>query len=56
MRIDDILNNHERNYILPFLWLHNESSEVIVRNIQAIAYAGIKALCIESRPHPDFIQ
>lgn len=55
MRIDDVLNNHESNYILPFLWLHNEGTEVITDNIRAIADAGIKAFCIESRPHPDFV-
>lgn len=42
------------NYILPFLWMKGESKEVIAREIEKIAECGIGAVCVESRPHPDF--
>ena len=40
--------------IFPFLWLHGESEEQIVREIEAIRGANLSAFCVESRPHPDF--
>lgn len=45
----------EKNYILPFLWMKGESHEVIREEIEKIEECGIKAICIESRPHPDFM-
>ena len=43
------------NYILPFLWMKGESKEVIAKEIEKIDECGIKAICLESRPHPDFM-
>ncbi len=43
------------NYILPFLWMKGESEEVIREEIAKIDECGIKAICLESRPHPDFM-
>ena len=40
--------------IFPFLWLHGENEEQIVREIDAIRGANLSAFCVESRPHPDF--
>lgn len=45
----------EKNYILPFLWMKGESQEVIREEIEKIDECGIKAICLESRPHPDFM-
>jgi len=45
----------ENNYILPFLWMKGESQEVIREEIEKIDECGIKAICLESRPHPDFM-
>lgn len=44
----------KQNYILPFLWMKGESREVIAEEIDKIAECGIGAVCVESRPHPDF--
>ncbi len=44
----------EGERILPFLWLHGEAESIIREEIAAIAQAGMAALCVESRPHPDF--
>lgn len=46
---------NENNYILPFLWMKGESQEIILEEMEKILECGIKAVCIESRPHPDFL-
>lgn len=54
----NILNNNYKNksnYIIPFLWLKGESEEVIREEVEKIYECGIKGICIESRPHPDFL-
>ncbi len=40
--------------IFPFLWLHGEPEPVLREMMAAIAGCGITAVCVESRPHPDF--
>ncbi len=42
------------NYILPFLWMHGESHDIILEEIDKIYECGIREICLESRPHPDF--
>lgn len=41
--------------IIPFLWLRGETKEKIVNEIEQIYQSGIRAFCVESRPHPDFM-
>ncbi|MCH4181252.1 MAG: glycosyl hydrolase [Atopobiaceae bacterium] len=41
--------------IFPFLWLKGESGATIKDEISRIDSCGIKAFCVESRPHPDFM-
>jgi len=53
--IEDIYKGKFDNYILPFFWLHGESEEVLVNYMQKIYDSNIRAVCIESRPHPDFM-
>lgn len=53
--IIDCLNGQHDNYILPFLWLHGEEEDVLRDYMHAIDSAGIKGVCLESRPHPDFL-
>lgn len=48
------LNGKTGNYLAPFLWLHGESQDLILKEIEKIYDAGIRALCIESRTHEDF--
>jgi hypothetical protein len=42
------------NYILPFLWMRGENEEIIRTEIEKIYECGIRALCVEARPHDDF--
>ncbi len=53
-RLQDVLENREDNYILPFFWQHGEDAATLREYMNAIYNANIKAVCVESRPHPDF--
>ncbi len=44
----------KENHLLPFLWLHGEDEKTLRDMLQKIAAADIGAVCLESRPHPDF--
>lgn len=54
-RLQDVLDGRESNYILPFLWQHGEDEQTIRQEIARVHEAGIGAVCVESRPHPDFL-
>ncbi len=42
-------------HIFPFLWIHGEPEETIREYMGAIHRANTGAVCVESRPHPDFL-
>lgn len=52
--IEQVLAGTSENHIAPFLWVHGEVHEEYRKTIEAMHEAGIGALCIEARPHPDF--
>lgn len=54
-KIERLLNNEMDNYIFPFFWQHGETEAVLREYMQVIYDANIRAVCIESRPHPDFV-
>lgn len=41
-------------HILPFLWMKGEGNELVEEELERIADCGIREVCLESRPHPDF--
>ena len=53
-RLQDNLNNQEDNYILPFLWLHGTDEKNLRNCMKQIDQSGIRAVCAEARPHPDY--
>lgn len=53
-RLQEVLRGEEGNYILPFFWQHGELEEKLREMMKAIQDCGIGAVCVESRPHPDF--
>ena len=53
-RINQVLADHGENYIMPFFWQHGEEEPVLRDYMRAIQDCGIEAVCVESRPHPDF--
>ena len=53
-RLSDVLEGKWDNYILPFFWQHGEEEETLRHYMRVIKAANIGAVCVESRPHPDF--
>lgn len=53
-KIQRLLEGNEENHIAPFFWQHGESEEVLRKYMEVIQEAGCGAVCVESRPHPDF--
>jgi hypothetical protein len=49
-----LLKNCGGNHLLPFFWQHGESEAVLREEMARIHEAAIGAVCVESRPHPDF--
>lgn len=54
-KIQNLLENQMENYIFPFFWQHGEEESVLRKYMQVIYDSNIRAVCIESRPHPDFL-
>ncbi|MBE1440837.1 glycosylhydrolase-like jelly roll fold domain-containing protein [Paenibacillus sp. OAS669] len=54
-RIREVLEGQEHNYILPFLWQHGEEEQAIREEMARVHESGIGAVCVEARPHPDFL-
>lgn len=50
-----LLGKEAGNYLYPFFWQHGESHEVLGDYIDRIYQSGMRAVCIEARPHPDFV-
>ncbi|MCR5136133.1 MAG: glycoside hydrolase family 2 [Oscillospiraceae bacterium] len=40
--------------IFPFLWMRGEEESILRREIAKISECGIRAVCVEARPHDDF--
>ena len=53
-KIEKLLSGKGENYIFPFFWQHGETEEVLRKYMDVIDKSNIKAVCVESRPHPDF--
>lgn len=52
--IERLLAGGAENHILPFFWQHGEEEATLREYMQAIHQANCGAVCVESRPHPDF--
>ena len=52
--IQALLEGREDNHILPFFWQHGEDEKTLRHMMAVIHGANCGAVCIESRPHPDF--
>lgn len=53
-KIRNLLDNKGENYIFPFFWQRGEDEETLRLYMKVIHEANIGAVCVESRPHPDF--
>ena len=45
--------NEER--IISIFWQHGEEHAILSEYMDKIAESGMKGVCIEARPHPDFV-
>lgn len=54
-RLTEVLHRKEENYLLPFYWQHGNHYDRIPEQVKRIYDSGCRALCVESRPHPDFV-
>ena len=54
-KVKKLLAGEGENYILPFFWQHGEDEATLRKYMRVIHEANIGAVCIESRPHPDFL-
>lgn len=52
--IEALLNGKADAHILPFFWQHGEDEATLREMMAAIHGANCRAVCVESRPHPDF--
>lgn len=53
-QLNEVLNQSEANYLLPFFWMHQGHTDSIPERIRQVRESGCRALCVESRPHEDF--
>ena len=53
-RIAALLSEETTRYVFPFFWLRGEDEATLRHYMQVIHDAGCRAVCLESRPHPDF--
>lgn len=54
-KIEKVLRGENSYHLLPFLWMRGEAHEVIKEYINKISESGIKAVCLEARPHENFL-
>ena len=52
--IRQLLDNKHDNHMLPFFWQHGSDETTLRELVNAIRRSNCRALCVESRPHPDF--
>lgn len=45
-----------KNGLYPFFWQHGETPEVLSHYMDKIAESGMKGICVEARPHPEFVE
>ncbi len=53
-QLQALLQGKCTSHILPFLWMKGEDNETIKKELDKIEACGIREVCLESRPHPDF--
>lgn len=53
-RLQQNLAGEWKNYIFPFFWQSGGPQEQIFLELEKIYACGIRALCVEARPHPDY--
>jgi hypothetical protein len=55
-RLAEVLNKKEENHIFPLFWQHGEDEATLRTYMEKISASGIRAVCLEARPHPEFLK
>lgn len=55
-QLKECLENTQKDYILPFLWVKGEDLDAVKREILAIKASGIESFCVESRTYEEFCE
>lgn len=55
-RVEESLKNKHDHYLYPFFWQKGQSHEKILEYMDKMYEQGIHNVCIESRPHPEFLE
>lgn len=55
-KLEKNLRDTDHHNLFPFFWQHGESNDKINEYILKMKEQGINDFCIESRPHPDFLE
>lgn len=55
-KLQQILNNEAPSHLYPFFWQKGQSNEIIAEYIDRMYEEGIRNFCVESRPHPEFLE
>lgn len=50
-----LFKEETENCLYPFFWQHGEDHAVLGEYIDKIYESGMRAVCVEARPHPDFV-
>jgi len=53
-KLQKALAGQHDNHILPFFWQHGEDDRTLLTELHKIYESGIRAVCVEARPDPDF--
>jgi hypothetical protein len=54
--LNEALAGKTGNYILPFLWMHEGNTGRLKDLVRQVYDSGVRAFCVESRPHEKFGQ
>ena len=54
-RMMDLVGGTPENYIMPFFWQHGAEESTLREYMEKIDSSGIHAVCLEARPHPDYV-
>lgn len=54
-KVKEVLSGKYSNHIFPLFWQHGEEEQVLRDYMDKIYNSGIKSVCVEARPHPDFL-
>lgn len=53
-KVKALLQGRSDNHLAPFFWQHGEDEAALREYMAVIQGSGCGAVCVESRPHPDF--